>query len=256
MSSTTLSRPRVLTDLLPGERVRDVLLTVGFTLAIALSAELYAYLPGNPVPLTAQTFVVLAGAVALGAGRAAPPARCSTSASARRACRCSPPSSGATLGYIVGFAVAGTMPRCLGLARRDAQRPVGGRRDGRRQPRHLRLRRDLVGDRHRPGRQVRGRNGVAPFLVGDAIKIAAAVAVLPTLWKLVAAATPDLDRDRGPRVRQTGSASDRVAERFARRGTRGRRSPSAKRPHLLVEPAGRLSGPRGRRRPRSCRSRA
>src|SRR5699024_5584812 len=70
MQSSVAVSPRVLTDVIPGEKVRDVLLTVGFTLAIAAGTQIAFFLPGNPVPITAQSFVVLAGAVALGRARA------------------------------------------------------------------------------------------------------------------------------------------------------------------------------------------
>jgi hypothetical protein len=81
---------RVLGDAIPGERVRDVLLTVGYALAIAASAQLYFFLPGNPVPITAQTFVVLAGAIVLGTSRATVGAW-ATSRSVWPACRGSRP---------------------------------------------------------------------------------------------------------------------------------------------------------------------
>lgn len=60
---------RVLGDVIPGERVRDVLLTVGYAAAIGVSAQIV--IPLQPVPITGQTFAVLLGAIVLGLGRAA-----------------------------------------------------------------------------------------------------------------------------------------------------------------------------------------
>ena len=49
---------------------RNVALVVGLTVLTALSAQVSIPLPFTPVPLTLQTFAVLAGAAALGAERA------------------------------------------------------------------------------------------------------------------------------------------------------------------------------------------
>jgi biotin transport system substrate-specific component len=188
-SHPTFAQPRVLTDLLPGDRVRDVLLTVGFTLAIAGSALLYFYLPGNPVPITGQTFVVLAGAITLGAKRA-------TAGSLLYLALGSvglpffAASSGATLGYIVGFAAASVL---LGAwASRGGARSVPAVT--------LAM---VVGNAviyafgatwlaifTGQGAAFAVANGVVPFLPGDAVKIAAAVAVVPTLWAFVGRRDP------------------------------------------------------------------
>jgi biotin transport system substrate-specific component len=183
-SSSTLASPSVLTDAIPGDRVRDVLLTVGFTLAIAGSALLYFYLPGNPVPITGQTFVVLAGAIALGAKRA-------TAGSLLYLGLGSlglpffAASGGATLGYIVGFAAASVL---LGAwASRGGARSVPAVA--------LAM---VVGNVviyafgatwlalfTGQGAEFAVVNGVVPFLAGDAVKLAAAVAVVPALWRFV-----------------------------------------------------------------------
>lgn len=49
-----------------GVRVRHIALIVAGTLLIALAAQAYFYLPGNPVPYTGQTFGVLLAGGALG----------------------------------------------------------------------------------------------------------------------------------------------------------------------------------------------
>jgi biotin transport system substrate-specific component len=183
-SSSTFAPPSVLTDAIPGDRVRDVLLTLGFTLAIAGSALLYFYLPGNPVPITGQTFVVLAGAIALGAKRA-------TAGSllylglGMLGLPFFAASGGATLGYIVGFAAASAL---LGAwaSRGGARRVpavalamvVGNVVIYALGATWLAL---FTGQ----GAGFAVANGVVPFLAGDAVKIAAAVAVVPTLWRFV-----------------------------------------------------------------------
>jgi biotin transport system substrate-specific component len=61
----------VLADLLPGDRVRDAVLVVGYAALTGLAAQLSVKLPFTPVPITGQTFAVLLGAAALGWRRAA-----------------------------------------------------------------------------------------------------------------------------------------------------------------------------------------
>ncbi|MEX1178981.1 MAG: biotin transporter BioY [Nitriliruptor sp.] len=183
-ANPTLARPGALTDLLPGERVRDVVLTVAFTGLIALSAELFFYLPGNPVPITGQTFVVLAGAIALGGKRATAGSLLYLALGAF-GLPFFAASGGATLGYIVGFVAASLL---LG---------TWASRGGARSVRSVTLAMVVgnlviyafgatwLGIFTGQGAEFAVANGVVPFLPGDAVKIAAAVAVLPTLWKLV-----------------------------------------------------------------------
>jgi biotin transport system substrate-specific component len=183
-ANPSLARPGALTDLLPGERVRDVVLSLSFTLAIAGSAQLYLYLPGNPVPVTAETFVVLAGAIALGRARATVGALVFL-ALGSVGVPWFAASSGATLGYIVGFAVAALL---LGTwASRGGARSVPA-------VAAAMVVGNLViyafgatwlGIVSGQGAGFAVEFGILPFLLGDAIKIAAAVAVLPTVWKLV-----------------------------------------------------------------------
>jgi biotin transport system substrate-specific component len=183
-ANPSLARPGALTDLLPGERVRDVVLSLSFTLAIAASAQAFLYLPGNPVPVTGQTFVVLAGAIALGRSRATAGALLYLVLGSL-GLPFFAASSGATLGYIVGFAFASLV---LGTwASRGGARSV-------RAVTAAMVVGNLViyafgatwlGVVSGQGAGFAVEFGVLPFLAGDALKIAAAVAVLPTVWKLV-----------------------------------------------------------------------
>lgn len=63
--------PRVLADVVPATRARDVALVVGAALLTAACAQISIPLPGSPVPITGQTFAVLLSGAALGANRGA-----------------------------------------------------------------------------------------------------------------------------------------------------------------------------------------
>jgi biotin transport system substrate-specific component len=63
--------PRVLADVVPRVRARDVALVLGGALLTALCAQISIPLPGTPVPITGQTFAVLLCGAALGANRGA-----------------------------------------------------------------------------------------------------------------------------------------------------------------------------------------
>lgn len=182
-----LRRPAVLADLLPGALVRDAGLVVGLAAAIGLSARLVVPLPFTPVPVSGQTLVVLLGAAALGRGRAV----AGTALYLGLGVAGLPwftGTGGATLGYIVGFVVAAAV---VGrAAERGAGRtPVGA------------LLAMLAGNaviyvlgagflalHLGVGADRALALGVLPFLVGDAVKIAVATALLPTAWRLVDAA--------------------------------------------------------------------
>jgi biotin transport system substrate-specific component len=197
-SSPTVAQPRVLTDVIPGDRVRDVVLTLSFTLAIAASAELYFYLPGNPVPITGETFAVLAGAVVLGARRAGVGAALFLVLAAGGVPFFAA-FNGATIGYIVGFAVAALLVGAVaqqGYARTPLQvalvMVVGNLiiyvfgagwlvAATSMNPEFL----SAFGYPGAPSTLALIGDFTTPYLIGDAVKIAAAVAVVPTLWRLV-----------------------------------------------------------------------
>src|ERR1700709_1475054 len=64
-------QPRVLADLVPRVRARDAALVLAAAALTALCAQISFYLPGNPVPVTGQTFAVLLSGAALAANRPA-----------------------------------------------------------------------------------------------------------------------------------------------------------------------------------------
>jgi biotin transport system substrate-specific component len=175
---------RVLGDAIPGERVRDALLTVGYAAAIGVSAQIAMPLPFTPVPLTAQTFVVLLGAIVLGFGRASVGGALYLAAGLAGVPWFAV-AGGSTLGYVLGFVVAAV---ALGwIADRGHARSPGS------------VALTMVAGNliiYAFGAAFLGfalslspvaalSAGVVPFLIGDAIKIAAATALVPVAWRLV-----------------------------------------------------------------------
>ncbi|MFU8841490.1 MAG: biotin transporter BioY [Nitriliruptoraceae bacterium] len=181
---TAIAPGRVLADLVPGARVRDAGLVAAFAALIGLSAQIAVPLPFTPVPVTGQTFAVLLGAAALGAGRAGLGAALYL-ALGLAGVPWFTATGGASFGYIVGFVAAAVV--IGGLARRGHDRTV--------------LRTAglmVVGNLVIYAFGVTGLAlflgvglvpatvlGAVPFLLGDAVKIALAAALLPTAWKLV-----------------------------------------------------------------------
>ena len=184
MSIAAVPQHRVLTDVIPGARVRDAVLSVGFAVAIALSAQVAFALPGTTVPFTGQTFAVLAGAIVLGRTRAAAGSLLYLALGVVGL----PWFSGAgphTIGYIVGFVVAaavvGAMVRRLGS--RTPGQVIGAMLVGNLLiwvfgAAGLALVLDLSASQAVAA-------GVLPFLIGDAVKLVAAAAIVPAAWKLV-----------------------------------------------------------------------
>ena len=188
----SLSGPRVLADVLPGARVRDVLLVVGGAAVTGVAAQVAFTIPSiSPVPFTLQTFAVLLvgasfgwlrGALAMSlylvAGLAGVP-WFAQGASGYNA------DTKATMGYLVGFVVA------AGLAGWLSQRGNDRRFMSSVTEMFLTtlviyvigvavlmavLNVDLV-----TGIEF----GVLPFVVTDTIKLLAAAGLLPLSWKLV-----------------------------------------------------------------------
>ena len=67
--SSSLPLPRVVADAFPRTLAVNAMLVVGAAALIGLSAQLSVYLPGNPVPITGQTFAVLIAAASVGLAR-------------------------------------------------------------------------------------------------------------------------------------------------------------------------------------------
>lgn len=195
-ANPALTSPRVLGDVLPGDGVRDVVLTVGFALAIAAGSQIAFFLPGTPVPVTAQTFVVLAGAVALGRTRATV-GSLGFLALGVAGVPWFAASGGATLGYIVGFVVASAVLGQLASA--------GHVRSVRQTLAAMVLGNVIIWVLGTVwlalvaglSAQAAVAAGVTPFVPGAVVKIAAAAAVVPALWKLVGSRQTGYERTGG-----------------------------------------------------------
>ena len=186
--SLVSASPRTLGDVVPGHLVRDVALVVGGTLFVALSALVQIPLPFTPVPLSGQTFAVLLAGAALGSRRGAASMALYLLAGLVGVPWFAAHHSGwafASFGYVVGFVAAGWLAGRLAEAGADRQvLKTGG----------LMVAGNVViyafgvvGLMAFTGMGVTTAlaKGVAPFLVGDLIKIAVAAALLPAAWKLV-----------------------------------------------------------------------
>ena len=175
--------------------VKNVTLVLGLTLFTALCAQVSVPLPFTPVPLTLQTFAVLAGAAALGAERSVIAqviyVVLAVAGAPVLAGGASGMSSitGPTGGYIVGFVAASYV---VGrIAERGATRQVVATVSSYvagtaviyvlgvswlSYATHMSVRDAIVA-------------GMIPFLIGDALKALAAGAALPSAWKLTGSAS-------------------------------------------------------------------
>jgi biotin transport system substrate-specific component len=176
---------QVLADLIPASRVRDIALVVGGAALTGLAAQIAVPVPGSPVPVTGQTFAALLVGTALGAGRGV----AALTLYALAGLLGVPWFAGATsgigvsFGYILGMILASAAVGAL--ARRGADRSM---------PRMAGTM--LVGEAiiYAVGVPYLAATadislsaavaaGLTPFLIGDAVKAALAMGVLPTVWK-------------------------------------------------------------------------
>lgn len=185
--------PRTLIDVIRIERtvVRDAVAIVGFALLTAAAAQISFHLPWTPVPITGQTFAVLLTGATLGMRRGALsqflyialgavglPLYADGAGGWKDA-------TGATAGYLVGFVVAAAVVGALADRRQDRTLLTS-------LPAMLAgtaviyllgvwwLAADLNVSATKAIEL-----GVAPFLIGDAIKLGAAGLLLPAAWKAV-----------------------------------------------------------------------
>lgn len=170
-------------------RVLDAGVVLGLALAIALAAELRLPVPGTPVPVTAQTFVVLAGGGLVGARRGALGAAL-FGVAGLAGVPWFAVSGGATLGYIAGFVVAAALVGAA-IDRGTARRPLRllgaiALADAL----VLALGATVLALVLGLGAGEAFALGVAPFLVGEAAKVMAATALLVGLGRRRSGASP------------------------------------------------------------------
>ncbi|MFI6469236.1 biotin transporter BioY [Streptomyces sp. NPDC050516] len=191
MSTASAAAPRtgsVLADLLPSSRTKDIALVVGGAALTGIAAQIAVPIPGSPVPVTGQTFAALLVGAGLGAGRgflslalyalvgmAGMPWFADGTSGA----------GGASFGYVLGMLLASTVVGAL--ARRGADRSVP------RTAGTMVLGSAIiyaVGVPYLAASTGMSLNaavaaGLTPFLLGDALKAALAMGLLPAAWKLV-----------------------------------------------------------------------
>ncbi|MES5821105.1 biotin transporter BioY [Streptomyces sp. RG80] len=179
---------QVLADLLPASRVRDIALVVGGAALTGLAAQLSVPVPGSPVPVTGQTFAVLLVGMTLGAGRGFLSLALYAVAGVAGVPWFADGGSGAaaaSFGYILGMILASTVVGAL--ARRGADRSVW-----------MTAGAMLLGEAiiYAVGVPYLAYSadlslatavdvGLTNYLIGDALKAAVVMGLLPTAWKLV-----------------------------------------------------------------------
>lgn len=182
-------RPLVLADALPGNLTRDIALVAGSAMFVGIAAQVALPLPFTPVPVTMQPFAVLLAAAALGPMRGVLGMALYMLAGVAGVPWFNDGMSGAgfaSFGYIIGFVLAGAVVG--GLAAR------GGDRSPVRTAATMSLGVLAIYAVGVPYLMVATGSGlsqalmlgVVPFLLGDALKIAAASALLPATWRLFA----------------------------------------------------------------------
>ena len=174
-----------------GVRVRHLALILAGTLLISLAAQVRFYLPGNPIPVTGQTFAVLLAGGALGFRRG----MASTTiylllglvglpvfAGGRNGLEVI---LGASGGYIVGFILAaGIVGRLAELGwDRNLFGSVGAMLLGSAVVYLVGVPWLAIAARQPMGWAL--ANGLEPFLLGDALKIGLAAVAFPVAWWVV-----------------------------------------------------------------------
>ncbi|MEV7199037.1 biotin transporter BioY [Streptomyces griseoluteus] len=185
-ASVTARPGAVLADLLPSSRVRDAALVLGGAALTGLAAQIAVPVPGSPVPVTGQTFAALLVGTTLGARRGFAALALYAAAGLAGVPWFAQGGSGTSVsfGYVLGMLLAAAAVGAL--ARRGADRSP------------LRMAGTmLVGEAiiyavgvpylaltaHMSATAAVAA-GLTPFLIGDALKAALAMGVLPTAWKL------------------------------------------------------------------------
>ncbi|MEI5520802.1 biotin transporter BioY [Streptomyces brasiliscabiei] len=189
-TAATTARPgEVLADLLPasGTRVRDIALVVGGAAFTGLAAQIAVPVPGSPVPVTGQTFAALLVGTTLGAGRGAAALGLYAVAGLAGVPWFANGTSGVgvSFGYILGMILA--VAAVGALARR------GGDRSTLRMAGTMLVGEAIIYAVGVPylaatahiGLTAAVAAGLTPFLIGDALKVALAMGLLPTAWKLL-----------------------------------------------------------------------
>jgi biotin transport system substrate-specific component len=174
----------------PHRRALTITLVVGFALLTAAAAQIRIPLPFTPVPITGQTFAVLLSGAALGSMSGAASQLLYVALGAiglpfyAGGASGWEVVSGATGGYLIGFIAAAWV---IGkLAEQQQDRKVGTAIGAFLTGNLVIYAFGIVGLMAAAEMSLTDAvaNGMAPFIVGDTIKVALAAALLPTAWKL------------------------------------------------------------------------
>jgi biotin transport system substrate-specific component len=161
---------------------RETTAVLGVAVALAAASRVAFPLGFTPVPVTAQTFVVLLAGVLVGGRRAGSGALTYLALGVAGIPWFA--AGGATLGYLVGFAAAGlVVGRAADAGRIGRRRSALGVMAGAHALIHL-LGATWLGLFLGVGPVAAFTLGVAPFLVGDALKVVVAAAIAPALVRL------------------------------------------------------------------------
>ena len=181
--------PRVLADVVARSWVANLVLVLGGSAFVGISAQVIIPLPFTPVPLTLQTFAVLLVGAALGTWRGVASMVVYAAVGVAGVPWFSGGSSGwggASFGYILGFIVAAGVVgqlaergATLTAVRTAGLMVVGNMVIYAIGVTYLKFAIDVSW-----GSAL--ALGVAPFLIGDALKIALAAGLLPGTWRLLA----------------------------------------------------------------------
>ncbi|WP_030418258.1 biotin transporter BioY [Streptomyces sp. SCSIO 75703] len=179
---------QVLADLIPSSRVRDAALVAGGAVVTGLAAQIAVPVPGSPVPVTGQTFAALLVGTSLGAGRGLLSLALYALVGMAGMPWFAEGGSGAlapSLGYVFGMMLAAAAVGAL--ARRGADRSVwrmaGTMLLGSAVIYAVGVPYLALSTGMSAGAAIAA--GLTPFLIGDALKAALAMGVLPTAWKLL-----------------------------------------------------------------------
>ena len=188
MSSITSVSPRTLADVIPGGLVRSIALVVGGAVFVGLTAQVSIPLWFTPVPLTLQTFSVLLVGAVLGSKRGLASMALYLMVGVAGVPWFADHKSGwqlASIGYVVGFVAAAWLVGLLAErgADRKPLRAAGMMVAGNLVIYVFGVTGLVLMTSMTPAVAV--AKGVLPFLLGDAIKIIFAAALLPATWKLV-----------------------------------------------------------------------
>jgi biotin transport system substrate-specific component len=192
MSSITSVSPRTLADVIPGGLARSIALVVGGAVFVGLTAQVSIPLWFTPVPLSLQTFSVLLVGAALGSRRGLASMALYLLVGLAGVPWFAEGKSGwelATIGYVVGFVAAAWLVGLLAErgADRKPLRAAGMMVVGNLVIYVFGVTGLVMMTSMTPAVAV--AKGVVPFLLGDAIKIIFAAALLPATWKLVGSRT-------------------------------------------------------------------